>query len=82
MPEFEMSLAEALVLKSHLSALGYPSKRDNELLGLALNMIVRERVAVVRRYAEFKRNIPSEGPSKTKLPASPDAGGGPILSPT
>lgn len=25
-----------------------------------------------------QRNTPSEGPSKTKLPASPDAGGGPI----
>lgn len=25
-------------------------------------------------------NTPSEGPSKTKLPASPDVGGGPVLS--
>lgn len=81
MAEFEMSLAEALVLKSHLSALGYPCKRDNELLGEALNVIVRERVATVRRFDEFKRNNPSEGPSKDKLPASPDVGGGPILNP-
>lgn len=33
------------------------------------------------RYFAAARNIennPSEGPSKTKLPVSPDAGGGPI----
>lgn len=33
------------------------------------------------RYFAAAQNIantPSEGPSKTKLPASPDAGGGPV----
>lgn len=42
----------------------------------------RERYTVNELLAQFDLNAgitQSEGPSKTKLPASPDAGGGPIL---
>lgn len=80
MADFEMTLAEAITVAEQVRLLGYPSRFDLELLDIACAKIAAARTDVRLRYMTF-RNTTSEGPSKTKLPASPDAGGGPILSP-
>lgn len=80
MADFEMTLPEAITVAEQVRCLGYPSRFDMELLDIACAKIAAARTDVRARYLSF-RNTPSEGPSKTKLPASPDAGGGPIPQP-
>lgn len=79
MAVFDMTLAEAITVAEQVRLLGYPSRFDLEMLDIACTKIATARTDVRVRYMAFRDN-PSEGPSKDKIPASPDAGGGPNLS--
>lgn len=81
MVDFELTLAEAIVVQRRLAQIGYPNKYDRELLVTASDKIEAEIQAVQIRFGNFKRIPPSEGPSKDKLAASPDAAGGPNFHP-